>query len=799
MEEKLTANCPCMYLSSSPLSSAKSIELPTANISYDVVTPPLETPEPREGTVVRTVGLLAVLIVAAMFSPLSLCASTPDNTHIDDPHTPTVSSRYQFIWLAQCPSFVPCPSLPGISFAPFLTGTGVNRRMLFGNHVGSSPYLLKTDIQVVAKSGGSIVAEGFERSITPKEVETSAGTFGDLPRFIQTMPGVVSDNDERNDFLVRGGNPSEDLFVVDNIDVPSINQLALSDTTGGFISMLDEDAIQHIEFHTDAYDDRFDERLSSVLEISTRTKGVISRRFTTEAGIAGVGGSIALPFGKDGSLFLSARDGILQYLTNNIGMDGVPHYRNAFIRAQNNINNKDSWWGMSLTGIDSITISPDAEDSQETNPYNIAYAGWRNTTGANWQHLFSDRALGIVSLAHAAQNQSVIENGQLQDGAIVYNENTTDQITTLKYSWSYVRNRFLTVTAGGRAAVDQLDYRVAQPIGLQNPYSENPAPENVMAMDRQFAPFSSGAYLQAMSNFKHGASVVVGERVEQWALGGHAGGTSKVLLSIPIMGKLAHIGYSQYEQLPPTLYLLSFNNLQNLRPIRSNQITGGVVLADNHRAHVTLEAYQKRYLDYPVASNYPQLSLANITDTFGQAFLMTPMVGRGTGIAYGAELGVQAHVTSHLDLTGSLVYARSWYAGLDGILRRGNYDVPLQVNLMGSWATVHRMILSWRYTATSGVPYTPDNMPLSIAQNRDVYNLLEVNAVRAPSYQRLDFRLEQSHKLGRGEMTWHAGLENALNRKNFYEYLWEPRKQGGGLSEQTQMPIFPDGGVKYTF
>jgi len=265
------------------------------------------------------------------------------------------------------------------------------------------------------------------------------------------------------------------------------------------------------------------------------------------------------------------------------------------------------------------------------------------------------------------------------------------------------------------------------------------------------------------------------------------------------MGKSFHVGYAEYEQIPPTLYLLSFDNIQHLQPIRSHQFTAGVTVADNNRARVTLELYQKRYLNYPVATDYPQLSLANITDTFGQAFLMLPMVGQGTGITRGVELSAQTHITSRLNLTGTFTYARDWYTGLDGILRRGNYDVPFQSNLLGTWATVHHFIFSWRYTMTSGVPYTPDDMPLSIAQDRDVYNLSEINALRAPAYHRLDFRIEQNHSIGRGVLTWHAGLENALNNKNFYEYLWEPRQQGGGISEQTQMPIFPDGGVRYSF
>lgn len=750
--------------------------------------------------IVRYIGIMIILSGCIVMRPISLYA---------EPQTDGGEQKLILdSFLADTPPFsasvknfplIPSSYLPSMSFLPSSSEVIYQKQQKIKERPGLNTYRIETDVYVDARSTGNVVAEGFTRPITPVEVETSAGTFGDLSRFIQTLPGVISDNDQRNDFLVRGGNPSENLFVVDNIEVPSINQLALSDTTGGFVSMLDANAIQQIDLHTDAYDDHFDERLSSVAEISTRTEGPIHPHIIAEAGIAGVGGSIERPFGNDGSLFLSAHDGILQYLTNDIGMDGVPHYRNVFVRAQDNLDDRNSWWGMSLTGIDSIRIIPAALDSQETNPYNITYAGWRNTTGINWQHLFSDHSFGVMSLAHAAEHQSVVENAQLENGAVVYNENTTDQITTLKYDWIFEASKFITVTAGGRASVDQLDYRVAQPIGLQNPYSQNPAPVNAMAMDRQFAPFSSGSYLQTTISLGHEATLVLGERGEQWALGGHAGSTSKALFSLPIMGKSFHVGYAEYEQIPPTLYLLSFDNIQHLQPIRSHQFTAGVTVADNNRARVTLELYQKRYLNYPVATDYPQLSLANITDTFGQAFLMLPMVGQGTGITRGVELSAQTHITSRLNLTGTFTYARDWYTGLDGILRRGNYDVPFQSNLLGTWATVHHFIFSWRYTMTSGVPYTPDDMPLSIAQDRDVYNLSEINALRAPAYHRLDFRIEQNHSIGRGVLTWHAGLENALNNKNFYEYLWEPRQQGGGISEQTQMPIFPDGGVRYSF
>lgn len=669
-----------------------------------------------------------------------------------------------------------------------------------GSHGGESvarPFVKTADTEVV--TAPRYTGEELSWTFTPRDVETTAGTFGDPSRYLQSFAGVIADNDQRNDFLVRGGNPSENGFVIDGIEIPSINQLALSDTTGGFVSMLDAAAVQRITLHTDAYDSKFDERLSSIVDISTRPLASPESHNSTEVGLAGVGGSITRPWGKDGSYFLSGRRSVLNFMTNDIGMDGVPIYYNSFLRADSQIDSHDSWWGISLTGIDSIKIQPSVTDNAETTPYNVDYSGWRNTTGIDWQHVFSSKAFGIASVAHSQQDQTVKESAQLLADATIYNENTRDGIWTFKYDLTFQRSRRVTLNGGARLAVDALNYSVSQPIGLQNPYSQNPSFLDSSSFSRNFATASSAAYAEAVITLPLKAKVILGERGMQWALGGHSGSTSKATFSMPLFGRLISVGYSQLEQLPSTLYLLSFNNLSSLKPIRSSQFTGVMQLADNKHEKVTLEVYQKRYSDYPVAQNYPQLSTANIADTFGQAFLMFPMAGSGKGIARGVELTMQTRLTSRLTLTLTTAYARCWYSGLDGILRRGNYDIPASANLTGTWTVGRGILISWRYNETSGRPYTPDNMPMSLAQNRDVYQLDQINSLRSSDYERVDFRLEQSRKIGNGIVTWDVGVQNALNRKNFYSRLWEPQINSNQTGEQDQMPLFPDGGIKYSF
>jgi hypothetical protein len=561
--------------------------------------------------------------------------------------------------------------------------------------------------------------------------------------------------------------------------------------------MIDNAAVQHTTLHTDAYDNKFDQRLSAVVEMSTRPEGPVHYHARSEFGIGGTGGSFERPLGADGSMFVSVRRSILNWFTDNIGMNGVPIYTNALVRADRRMDEKNNWWGLSLTGVDSIVIHPCPTDAWETNPFDIHYNGWRNTTGLNWEHIFSAKSFGILSASNSEQQQTISENAQMLNNMQVYYENSHDGISTLKYDWTLQTNHRFTWTMGGQASLDRMNYNVQQPIGIPNPYSSDPTPGDAMSIIRVFTPASSAAYEQVALELPHGMRVVAGERVSQWSIVGTTVATSKAVFFAPVFGRMIHVGYAEYAQLPPSLYLLSFANHHTLTPIHSHQLTAGIIAADSHRLRVTVNAYQKLYSDYPVSVTFPQLSMANIADTFGQAFLMFPMVGKGQGIARGVEASVDARPFRRFILTGSLTYMRSWYSGLDGVLRKGDFDMPLVGNVMGFTPLGRGWTISFRYSGSTGRPYTPDNMALSIAQDRDVYDLTQINGVRAPMYSRLDFRGEWTHQLRHGSLVTHIGLENALNTTNFYDAEWRPLC--GGTLQQNQIPMFPDAGLRFSY
>ncbi len=173
------------------------------------------------------------------------------------------------------------------------------------------------------------------------EIMGSAGTFGDFSRYLQLFPGVVFNTDTSDDLLVRGGNPIENLFLVDGFEIPNINHIASEGTTGGLVSMIDTSAVQNLDLYTGGYDARYDERLSSVVDIHTRERGDQESHANAEFGFVGAGGLALMPLPGGGSLLASAHRSMLNLFTNDIGLNGVPIYSNILLSARVNLSAKE--------------------------------------------------------------------------------------------------------------------------------------------------------------------------------------------------------------------------------------------------------------------------------------------------------------------------------------------------------------------------------------------------------------------------------------------------------------------------
>jgi len=535
--------------------------------------------------------------------------------------------------------------------------------------------LVNTTVQVSAGNQSNVTdrnaPEPFHASAA--EVMSSAGTYGDFSRYLQLFPGVVFNTDESDDVLVRGGNPIENLYLVDGIEVPNINHIATEASTGGLVSMIDTTALDNIDLRTGGYDASYEERLSSIVDIHTRETKSNQRHTEMAVGFVGAGGVTESPLAGGGSLLVSAHRSLLNLFTSDIGLDGVPIYTNGMVSAHRKVTSKDEVSVLALGGVDSINIKPQSLDWVETNTIQTQYSGWRGTMGVRWQHMFSSHNFGNLTVSDSEQHETIHQQNQFIDTNVpgehsplsdvltpVYSEQTHDAMVNLKYDDYLTFGPKLTVIAGGALHSYRINYDVSQPEGQQSALNSNPKSTDAISFAPHLTRLETGGYAEGTWHLNDRWSLSGGGRTEMFQFGGHKTVTPRLNSVVVLSSHIAmHTSFGEYAQMPSFIYLTSWPQNSKLNPIRARHVIAGVDLYSGQGTKLGIEAYQKNYRDYPVSTEYPTLSLANMIDTLGQQFLWIPLISQGTGTARGIEVFGQTHVGSHILGQANIAYSRA--------------------------------------------------------------------------------------------------------------------------------------------
>lgn len=684
-------------------------------------------------------------------------------------------------------------------------------------------------IQVNARNESIRAGLQVPYETTREEVLSTAGTWGDFTRYLQVLPGVAANSDLSNEIIVRGGNPEENLYAVDGIEVPNINHFALEGNTGGFTSMIDTSAIASVNMKPNPFDPEFSSRLSSLIEIRTRGGNDRESMRQVEVGIAGAGGLLNKPFRQHGSLLLSAHRSVLNLATNDIGIDGVPIYTNGLAKIDVPLGGKDRISVLDLSGADSIIIRPNPCNAGVTSNVRTDYGGIRSTSGFVWDHFYGTKSTSAMTLSYSSETQDIGQRWQTAQVDLdwdacnsipaqetpIYQEHTRDQVASAGYRFS-IENRAWLYSIGGSARLRGYHYSVAQPLGAPSPFNTDPSWSDSDTFTSQFATGESATFGEITGRLPARSTVVAAVREEQYALtGAHSlsGQGSLALQASEHQSVNFSIGHS--SQLAPVIDILSYQGNRKLDPIEANQFSIVAALWNGDRITLSLDAFEKRYSREPVSTQYLGLMLANMINTLGQQFVWLPLQSAGRGRVDGIELLVRAHSASRARFMGTSTYSRTRYSAGDGILRPGNFDFPLALNAIGTMRLHWGLELSVRDSYASGRPYTPFNIALSQQQHRGIYDLTKLNAFRAPAYNRFDVDLRREFLTRKGRIGIQGGLENALDRKNFLGYVWmtecDPQSTdtycrktqmvSPGVPEVrvNQMPIFPSARINYQF
>ena len=649
------------------------------------------------------------------------------------------------------------------------------------------------------------------------DILRSAGSLQDVTRYVQTLPGVViGTNDFRNDLIVRGGSPLENLYVVDNVEIPNINTFANFASAGGTVSILDAQLIQDVTFLTGGFPASYGNRTSSVLQTALRegSRERVAGRATV--GFAGAGAVVEGPLsGGRGSWIVSGRRSFLDLVTNDVGIGGVPVQYTVNGKLLVDIGSRHRLWLLNVTGVDEIRLglTEDSELSDELSNFDIRYDGWRSATGFNWQQTFGTRGVGLFGVTYSRADvrqrvQDLVREGvpapgtpvedQLASGVTVFAEDSGESETTVKYDFTVYAPVVQKVQAGASVKRLGIDYNAASPFGTDSPYFVLPDQNPFSLIERETTSQWSG-YVQGSPRIGSRLGVTAGVRLDRYSFLSATRVSPRAGVSLDVTRDWSvRASAGRFYQQPLFLFLTAFPDNRPLRPFRADHLVLGTDVTRGFM-RMTAEVYQKRYAEYPVSRDVPSLSLANVGDTFAVREILFPLISAGTGLVRGIELNIEQRASPARPFYGQLnvTASRARHAGSDAIRRPGSFDYPVVVNALGGYRLSATWDLSVRAAYLSGRPFTPYDAVLSSAQRRGVYDLLLVNANRTPDYFRADVRVDRTFRINDRPVIVFVGVQNVTNRRNIAGYSWDRR--ANTQSTQEQLGLFPIVGLDWQF
>jgi hypothetical protein len=639
-------------------------------------------------------------------------------------------------------------------------------------------------------------------SMGSEEVRRTAGSLGDINRFVQSLPGLGAVGDIRNDLVARGGSPVESLIRVDGFETPTLSHFSTVGSTGGIVTLLNNELLADATFLAGGFPVNYGDRLSSVLDIRLREGNRTRHAFEADVNFAGASLVGEGPIGTQGSWIASVRRSFVDLFANSAGITSVPEMSAYTFKGVYDIGQRHKIWALALGGSDRVDFNMDDADPDEPDFIGIEQRGARITFGLGWQHLLWNRAFGVLSLSSSGAKYEIdMRDRQLTGDNLILRDHSGESASTAKYDLSWQPSARWSIRSGVSVKALSRELDLSQPRGLQTPYSVRPR-EETPGLTLTFTATSAvtGAYLEASGQVLPRTTLTGGVRMETFeALTNAVVAAPRGGLDVRL-SPTVRVGLSggRYYQHPELVAVVAVPENAMLKPIQADHLITGVRYEPRPGLLMSAEIYRKWYRSYPVSLQYPQLTLANHGSEFNTSdLLLLPMSSAGKGHAQGLELFVKKRLNS--GLYGQIAYSLSQVeqAALDGVLRRGSFDTPHVFTIVGGYQLGKRWEVSGRFSLASGRPYTPPLLLPSIDQNRLVYDLDRFNAARLPAFHRLDVRVDRKFRTFGRSTSLFADIQNIYNHQSVIEYSWDQKTRG--LFAERQLGILPVVGINIEF
>lgn len=629
-----------------------------------------------------------------------------------------------------------------------------------------------------------------------EEVRRQPGAQEDVLRAISIAPGVGVTSAARNDIVVRGGAPFENLFVVDNIEVPNINHFGSQGSTGGPISLINIRFIESASISAGGFGARLGDRTSSATTLTLREGN--RERVAGELNVAAtqVGAVLEGPLGKNASFLANVRQSYLDLLFKAIGLSFIPSYTDATAKVTWRPSSRDAVSVLAIGARGTVSFDNSTDSARVNNSQVLAPAQDQYFSGITWKRLVP-RGVVTTTLGRTWTRYVTAQRDSLLTP--VLESRSTEGENSLRTDVTVLAGRGVEIETGTIFKyASTLRYDATLAGFTRRDANGTPQPLNV---DTNFTALRNGTYVQASWQAAPRVRLSGGLRGDWYGFLGNAVRVApRVSASVQLReGTTLSLSGGRYWQAPSYIWLVGDPlNAQRLRPFRADQLVAGVTQLVGSDLKVQFEVYGKQYGDYPARRFRPQavLSPSGFDDaTTDIPFGLEPLESTGTGSAYGAELFVQKKLgASPFYGQVSASVNRTRFTGLDGTSTRGAFDTPVLANGVLGWRPNSRWELALRVRGASGLPFTPFLEQGALAGTLD---FSRYNGARVPAFFAADVRVDRRFLLLGRQFIAFVDLQNVSNRNNSGPPQWNPRLRRA--EPNASIGLLPSIGLNFEF
>lgn len=625
-----------------------------------------------------------------------------------------------------------------------------------------------------------------------EEIRRAPGATEDISRMLQTAPGVAIGNDQRNDLIVRGGSPAENLIIIDGIEIPNINHFGTDGSTSGAIGFINSKFILDADMLTGGFPSLYGDKLSGVINLKFREGSRKKFYKDINLSIAGFGGIFEGPMSDKGSFLFSVRRSYLELVRDAIRLTSVPNYWDFNLKMNYDLSPTDKLMLIGLLGLDKIDFSG---ESAENNPYGNSNDDQKTLgVGFNYRKLFKNGFLQTVLSDSYTNNYIVQIDGQTAEVKFKNVAKNNEIILNSDLNYQLSRKFILNTGIGAKYA------DINNELFLRGDTNAAGYVYDTINAKTNFTTYKLSGHVNLTTKlFDDRLNINTGARVDYFEyinLKTYFSPRAGISYKISPLTSL-NTAWGIYFQSPEYIWLASNPRNDLLNSIRAEHYVAGIDHFFASDLKATVEVYYKKYKDYAVWKDIPTYILIDGGADFGPN-IVGEAVSAGKGFVRGFDISLQKKL-SRFGLYGMLSYSyiHSEFTALEGNAKPGAFDPGHQFTLITGYQFRNGWLGGFKFKYTGGRPYTPIDEAASKRVNRAVYATDDFNSARYPYYMRVDIRVDKKFDFKGASLVGYLELQNLFNRENIYNYYWnEDDKE---LQTIYQWAFFPVGGISVQF